>query len=107
MTAVDRSSPAPCASGAATPSTVWTVELETATDPRHIHGVYVDEAGARAAVVDLLTTRFVHRWSDSAVTIPNLVDFPSIDSWRQAVLSTWTLVDAHDIAIAWDEWEPQ
>ena len=107
MTSVDRSTPPAPPPSAAASTTVWIVELETASDPRHIHGVYVDEAGARAAVVDLLTTRFVHRWSDSAVTIPNLVDFSSIDSWRQAVLSTWTLVDAHDIAIAWDEWEPQ
>ncbi|MGZ8177391.1 hypothetical protein ACXVUM_05615 [Williamsia sp. SKLECPSW1] len=90
----------------ARPSPVWIVELETASDPRHVHGVYVDENGARAAVVELLTTRFVHRWSDSAVSIPNLIDFPSIDAWREAVLAMWTLVDAADIAIAWDEWEP-
>ncbi|MEH3154643.1 MAG: hypothetical protein PGN29_04620 [Gordonia paraffinivorans] len=107
MTTVDRSSPPAHVAAAAPTSTVWIVELETATDPRHVHGVFVDEAGARGAVVDLLTTRFVHRWADSVVTIPNLVDFPSIDSWRQAVLSTWTLVDAHDIAIAWDEWQPR
>lgn len=107
MTAVDRSTPPPDSPTTPPQSAVWIVELETATDPRHVHGVYVDEAGARAAVVELLTTRFVHRWADSTVTIPNLIDFPSIDTWRQAVLSTWTLVDAHDIAIAWDEWQPQ
>lgn len=107
MTTTNRSTPTPQAPPPAATSTVWIVELETATDPRHIHGVYVDEAGARAAVVDLLTTRFVHRWAGSAVTIPNLIDFPSIDAWRQAVLSTWTLVDAHDTTIAWDQWQPQ
>lgn len=90
-----------------TTHTVWIVELATLSEPRHIHGVYTTEATAIAAVVDLLTTRFVSRWATANVRIPNLFDFPTIDGWNHAVIAAWTLVDPLDVAIAWDEWEPQ